>query len=466
MLTNLMSRARSKASERSGLMTPLSTAERAGLTAQSSKLMLGSYKYIAGSTAMLVLLLWPFDSFVFDYSPQITAALTNVRATILSVCLIYLVIIPQTGLMERYPFTMWCLATSITCGGLGWAISPMGYDNGPTTYYLFFLPGLSIVFLVPMFQRILVNVLISVSVFGGFYLRTPSNWSHPYASPSFALLLMVSALSIVAGQVLYALTVSNLRQSRVLTEQKQQMRDLNDSLEARVEQQTRELRALTQRVQTIQEEERLWLAREIHDELGQGLTAISFASRYTRSRFERDPTTVGVGLDEIDHLIKRSQMTLRRIMKHLRPAILEQLGLTEAVRWLVTNTAESKGLTCDMALSTQPPTFDATLGSVIFRATQEAIHNTLRHANASKLWIRLEYDHGFVCCVIEDDGVGLNPPSTSTNSGVGMIGIRERLNGVGGHARWSESEHGGVRLELTAPLEEAQRSNDLVEGLL
>ena len=242
----------------------------------------------------------------------------------------------------------------------------------------------------------------------------------------------------------------------------------NQQLEARVAERTREVEAahrelqardrargrLLAKVISAQEEERKRLARELHDETCQKLAAIAIGVETALG--SASPDVMRERLLEARARATETLDEVHRIIFDLRPSVLDDLGLLAAIRWYATRQLEPRGIAVrfdfpDGALPLAPETEAA-----LFRAAQEAIGNIARHSRAESALVELDLLPDRLRIDIEDDGVGFDVDEVSTPShsgrGLGLLGLRERMELIGGSALIDSSPGDGTRLRLEVPL--------------
>jgi len=211
-----------------------------------------------------------------------------------------------------------------------------------------------------------------------------------------------------------------------------------------------QLRFLSRRMFEIQEEERRHLARELHDEIGQALTAAkinlqSIPAHGDKATLERLQETTAL----LDSLLGQ----VRKISLDLRPSMLDDLGLVPALRSLVDQQSRRAAVTVRFSSEEVPDDLDPEIQTTCFRIAQETITNVLRHAHATHLDVDLRRQDGNLALVIHDDGIGFDVPSTQTQAvGLGLIGINERAALVGGRASIKSSPNNGTTIEVFLPL--------------
>lgn len=200
-----------------------------------------------------------------------------------------------------------------------------------------------------------------------------------------------------------------------------------------------DLRRLFAAQDRVQEHERKRIARELHDDLQQTLAAIKIDLGVMHDRLADDPAGLTPLLDEADGLTTAALVSTRRIVDDLRPQMLEDLGLAPALEMLATGFSKRTGIACH--LETQGPASDELMASpaaatCLFRVTQEALNNVLKHAHASSVRIRLASARdGRILLRISDNGRGLPSDSGSKPEAYGLLGMHERVRALGGVLR-------------------------------
>jgi two-component system, NarL family, sensor histidine kinase UhpB len=212
-----------------------------------------------------------------------------------------------------------------------------------------------------------------------------------------------------------------------------------------------ELRALTAHLVEVREEERKALARELHDELGQALTAIEMELRHlARSRGEfRGGGTDRIG--ELLYLTNQSIRAVQRICSELRPAILDRLGLRTAIEWLAEDYASRSSLNVSTELEARENSIGPKASTALFRIAQEAMLNIVRHARAKSVEISLRESDSAVVLSVEDDGIGISEAQAASPDSFGIQGIRERARPFGGMASIEGVPGRGTRLWVALP---------------
>ncbi len=204
-------------------------------------------------------------------------------------------------------------------------------------------------------------------------------------------------------------------------------------------------------------EERKRIAREIHDDTAQSLSALMLLLEAfpTHGTPEQQAAAIRTAQERTGRIIDSTD----RIMKRLRPALLDDLGLTDAVRELGDNVLNPAGVDFDLDAPAQPIGAANEIEDAVFRVFQEASSNVVRHAHASNVFASIELDDGRIVASFEDDGRGMQPPTArkfSERPRFGLLGMRERIVQLGGDLKLSTAESGGVRIDLWVPFRPRQ----------
>jgi len=231
-------------------------------------------------------------------------------------------------------------------------------------------------------------------------------------------------------------------------------RDVTDrTLAAKeLEQSRTELRALAARLQATREEERTRIAREIHDELGQALTALKLDLAWIGTKRPRGNSgAVHLTDQSITARIDETMEVVRRIASELRPSVLDQLGLEAAIEYLVQETAKRTGIAVTLHAEEFPRLSDE-VASHAFRIIQEALTNVTRHSKASRVDVSVRRVGAVIILGVADNGVGFAADTLSGLRSLGLVGMRERALACGGTLMVHGKPGEGTAITVTIPV--------------
>jgi PAS domain S-box-containing protein len=228
-----------------------------------------------------------------------------------------------------------------------------------------------------------------------------------------------------------------------ITESKKAEKELEASRE--------KMRNLSLHLQSVREEEQTHIAREIHDELGQSLTAFKmdlswFGKRIAQEKLLKDK------IKSMSGLVDRTIESVRRISADLRPGLLDDLGLAAAMEWQTKEFAGRSGIACEADLDAEDIPLEKELATAIFRIFQETLTNIARHANATKVNVRLETRDGRVILEVADNGRGITRKQINDPKSFGIMGMRERALLWGGDVQVTGSRYKGTTVTVSIPL--------------
>ncbi len=232
--------------------------------------------------------------------------------------------------------------------------------------------------------------------------------------------------------------------------------------EEKLRQSREDLRALTAHLQSVREEERTRVAREIHDELGQVLTAIQMDLAWHYDKLKHVPQPIRRTLQShttsTTKLIETSIGTIRRIATELRPEILDDLGLIPAIEWQTQEFRSRTGIRCDFHSNVEEIHLDRQRSTAVFRILQESLTNVARHADATGVSIDLHVDEAELVMEVVDNGKGFQEEQSSVVRSLGLLGMRERAVLLGGRVAIVGTPGRGTSVSLHLPHEPASSS--------
>jgi signal transduction histidine kinase len=253
-------------------------------------------------------------------------------------------------------------------------------------------------------------------------------------------LIVTLAVTLALGLLLATFTAQ-----RILELERHATERYREVVEARAK-----LEDLSARLVAAQEEERRALSRELHDEVGQTLSALlvglsNLGAAIQAGRREK----IESGAAEVRQLAETSVASVRNIALLLRPSMLDDLGLVPALDWQAREVSRRTGMLVNVAAAGVPEDLPEEYKTCIYRVVQEALHNVERHAGAQSARVVLHGEATRLVLSIQDDGRGLDP---RRHRGLGLLGMQERVAHLGGSFRAGSEAGGGTRIDITLPL--------------
>jgi len=242
--------------------------------------------------------------------------------------------------------------------------------------------------------------------------------------------------------------------SASIAEQVQRIRAEQQALIARLNAGEKRFRSLAKAVWMVQEEERRSLARELHDGIGQTLTALKNQLERLRLRDIDDDTAAG--LKDSVELVSMALNDTRELSRLLRPAVLDDLGLGAALAWLSRTLGRRAAMTIDVNYELGELRLSPDIETLVFRVTQEALTNIIKHAATARAYVDVKHDGVRLRVCVRDEGVGFDPAeairASDNSESLGLRGIRDRLELFGGRFELTSSPGQGCTLVMTLPL--------------
>jgi len=242
--------------------------------------------------------------------------------------------------------------------------------------------------------------------------------------------------------------LNRMLEARALADAKARM------LNAALEESRDQLQRLTARLLQAREEERAKVAREIHDVLGQTLTAFKMDVGWISRRLNDDTTATRAKLVSMVTLIDDAVVAVRRMASDLRPGVLDDLGLAAALEWQAQEFEQRSGISCRLHASVGHAAIDPLVSTAMFRIFQEALANVARHSRASTVTVTLERRDIDLVLELRDDGVGITNAEATSARSIGLVGMRERAQLVGGRFGITGAAGAGTTVRVQVPLQE------------
>ncbi len=228
--------------------------------------------------------------------------------------------------------------------------------------------------------------------------------------------------------------------------------------EEQLRQSHQQLRALSVYLQSVREEERTRIAREVHDELGQALTGCKLDLSWIANRLPRDLKPLLDKTRQLSEHIDSTIQTVRRISSELRPGVLDYLGLAAALEWQANEFQNRTGIRCDVHASLREPVLAQELNTTLFRIFQETLTNIIRHAGATRVAVNLKQADGKILLQVRDNGRGISDAEQTSPGSMGLLGMRERAALLGGDFKITNPPRArGTQVTVSIPVRHPRR---------
>jgi len=235
-----------------------------------------------------------------------------------------------------------------------------------------------------------------------------------------------------------------------INERKQKEEEIKNSLE--------KLHQLSKHVEKVRENERLVISRELHDDLGQALTAVKIDLTMIKKSINNDLKTIEK-IEKVINLVGNTIKTVQKITSQLRPEVLEDLGIEAAIEWYTKEFSERTGIKVIFDIVDEISLYsDDAL--IVFRIMQESLTNISRHANANNVEIGLYKENDYVCLSIKDDGIGISENALNSKKSFGIIGMMERAASLGGSLNIYKNNDKGTIVKLIFPIKKQILQNE------
>jgi signal transduction histidine kinase len=215
-----------------------------------------------------------------------------------------------------------------------------------------------------------------------------------------------------------------------------------------------QLRDLAGHIQTIREQERTEIAREIHDELGQALTALKMDLHWLGQRLDGEQQSLAEKIRSMSKMIDATVRAVRRISSELRPKLLDDLGLSAAIEWQALEFQSRSGIQCTIRSDPEDIVIDRPRSTAFFRIFQETLTNIARHSNATRVGVFLHASRDKVEMVVRDNGRGITTAESADAKSLGIVGMRERTLALGGELKITGIAGKGTSVRVMIPASE------------
>lgn len=396
-------------------------------------------------TFLVMLVVGPAEYYLLGNRPEVAAWQRTWMVTAFVMVTIGAAGLQLIPFLQRHAAVGAGIFAGVTMGVAAAGVSHIGGLETLYTGIALVTPMMASFLLVPLYHRVWLAAITPIAFLGVLFAMRPESLHYPYAGvPVFHATLSV-IVAIVFGHMAYILSRENFAQRGLLASEA-------DRLAAAVSGKTAEVLELARNLVSLEETERTRIARELHDELGQQLTAARLeagaAASATRAALGNDAPAVQRATG-IEARLAIAQQTVKEVVFSLRPPALDDFDLRTALGILVDRYRRPKTLDIAFENALDGVPLTDTQATTVFRVLQEALTNVTRHANAANVRVRLATQDSQVELVVADDGHGLQ---ASRGIGFGLRGMRERLRLLGGEVNLEPGASGGAVLRAAFPL--------------
>ncbi|MFN0088339.1 MAG: response regulator [Blastocatellia bacterium] len=235
-----------------------------------------------------------------------------------------------------------------------------------------------------------------------------------------------------------------LREATIRRERRKAERELKESYER--------IRLLAAHLQSVREEERKRISRDVHDELGGMLTGLKIDIQRLASELAKVSPPLGSRACEMLGIVDEMVQTVRRIATDLRPGVLDNLGISAAIEWQARDFQSRTKIYCELTAPFENVQLDNDRSTAVFRIFQEALTNIARHARATRVTISLSTKNGNLLLKVQDNGRGITENEQNNSKSLGLLGMRERASVIGGSLEIAGAPFRGTLLTLEMPV--------------
>lgn len=399
---------------------------------------------------LLHLLFWPTDRWLLPHDPAVYWTMCWFRAGTFAVHSLYLAALLAPALRRR-PLPVLAVAVACSSALFGAAMAQMGGLDRPYFYLTYLAPmGIGAVPARPL-RRLLLSPACGLVLCLAYFAARPSELGSVRFGAAVGCMAFVLVVSQIIGHGMFLLARRAFLMGRALDRSRSMLKEYSEHLEDKMADHALQLRRLAAYREHAAAEERARLARELHDEVGQQITALSYSLAAAKAAATDEPASARVDALQADlGLLGES---VRALVADLRPRVLEDRGLVPALQWLLDRASAQTGLACTLSQSVAPGAHvPRAQAMAVFRIVQESLNNALRHARARAVRVRLSISPAVLEASVHDDGCGIGPVDM-TRAGMGLFGMSERATALGGRLDVYGQPGAGTEVRLNLPLE-------------
>lgn len=409
--------------------------------------------YLANGMAVMLLLvhlvLYATDPYVFARDPVAFAAFRSWRVS----CTLFLLTMIASGALVTYQSrTIWKLGYFAAFGTISltyfW-LGKIGGMEGPWFYSSFMIGLFTFFYLVPLGKRIILQIGMYLSFLLPYWLQNLDMVESEYFWPGMVATLFSFAIYVPLGHVLYRLQREHYLRAHIIANQRAALEDHSRILTEKLDERTRELTTMFEKIRDVRNEERQRLGRDLHDELGQLLTALQSETYHALSSAAPLPEREAA-LRRIQQLLAAVGNASHRVIGMLQGKAISPVTFEQMVQELVDTIEQRTALRIEFVCQLTPEPLSAMTGLSLFRIIQEALTNIERHSQATQAEVVVHAEGGSVSLLVKDNGVGM--PGAPKEGRHGLEGLCRRVEELGGELHLQHEPGAGVEIAATIPL--------------
>ena len=212
------------------------------------------------------------------------------------------------------------------------------------------------------------------------------------------------------------------------------------------------LRDLNRHIEKAREDERTRISQNLHDDLGQKLTALKMDFSWLKARVGVQSMIVSEKFASMENSLDEAVGTVQRISSDLRPRILYDLGLTAAIEWQLNEFSKTTGIKCTFRVNLKDIAINDNLSIIVFRIIQESLTNVIRHSQATEVSVNLKYQKDYLNMIIRDNGIGIDQDKLNNQKSYGLMGMKERARAYGGEVKIKGAKGTGTTVHVIIPM--------------
>lgn len=421
---------------------PMSLADQQAFTKMATTFTARAIAGLAIVVIIGVVAWWPLDHIVFAGQPAAVVRVWSYwRLAMLGAMLATAIGLALCLRWGKSPWPVLLGTTGFSPALWAWILSYTGSPDDPWIHSVNLLAANTALYVLPLWRRLGIALLMMGSLAASYFAFNPDYLASPHTPFFLSIMAFAATASWLSGHLIYLILRRDFMRGRVIE-------NLNNTLEQQVVEQTESLFRLAAGVQQTREQDRAEIARNVHDDLGQYLTALRIQIDWLRSHRNQDPAKIDAFAQSAGQIVEGLNKSQRAIIERLKP-FDERLGLGDALEALAASWARDHRIAVDTAITPQARQVSSEAAAAIFRVAVEALTNVAKHARAAHVWLELAItEAGETLLRVRDDGVGM---ANNQKQGFGLLGMQARARSLGARLTVLAESGQGTTIQLLVP---------------